>query len=508
MPVRTRLVALLLFGSGFCALIYQTTWFREFRLIFGASTAASAAVLGVFMAGLGFGGIILGQRAERKARPLAFYARLEILIAGSAALSPLFVFAARHLYIALGGTEAMGMFGGTIARLILTALIIGVPTFLMGGTLPAAARAAVAPDDLQRRSIGILYGANTLGAVTGAAAGTFYFFENFGNRMTLWSAATLNVIVALIAFHISRSTQDFKAGAEGSRGSERADSSLRASPMFVFVAAGLVGFAFFLMELVWYRMLAPLLGGSTFSFGLILAVALLGIGIGGAAYAIFGLQRSASLQFFALTCAAEAFFIALPYALGDRIAMAAMLLLPLGTLGFHGHIIAWTALCLIVIFPAAFVSGVQFPLLIALLGKGRKSVGSQTGAAYAWNTTGALIGALAGGFGFIPIFSAPGVWKIVIILLSALGLVGASLALHERWHWIRTTVPIVTVVAALAMLTATGPTAFWRHSEIGVGRITQYQGSPNETRELVQRIRRHTIWETDGTESSVALTNA
>jgi hypothetical protein len=82
MPVRTRFVASLLFGSGFCALIYQTTWLREFRLIFGASTAASAAVVGVLIAGLG-----LGRRSETKARPLAFYARLELLIAASAALS-------------------------------------------------------------------------------------------------------------------------------------------------------------------------------------------------------------------------------------------------------------------------------------------------------------------------------------------------------------------------------------------------------------------------------------
>src|SRR5207237_4608744 len=91
MLVRTRLIALLLFGSGFCALIYQTTWLREFRLIFGASTAASAAVLGVFMAGLGFGGIILGRRSETKARPLAFYARLEAFITISSALSPLLI---------------------------------------------------------------------------------------------------------------------------------------------------------------------------------------------------------------------------------------------------------------------------------------------------------------------------------------------------------------------------------------------------------------------------------
>jgi spermidine synthase len=508
MSVRTRLVAALLFGSGFCALIYQTTWLREFRLIFGASTAASAAVLGVFMAGLGFGGIILGRRSETKAQPLAFYAKLELLIAISAALSPLLIWATRHLYISMGGTQALGLAGGTVVRLLLSAIILGVPTFLMGGTLPAAARAAVPPDDTSRRAIGILYGVNTLGAVTGAAAATFFLFETFGNHLTLWLAAVLNVLIALSAFRIAKGTPEPKRTGKPARESHEPEREIKVKPMFVFVAAWLVGFAFFLMELVWYRMLAPLLGGSTFSFGLILAVALLGIGLGGAAYALFGWKRSASLQFFALTCAAEAFFIALPYALGDRIALAAMLLRPLGTIGFYGHIIAWTALCSIVVFPPAFVSGVQFPLLIALLGKGRKNVGSQTGAAYAWNTTGALVGSLAGGFGFIPMFSAPGVWKMVIILLSILAIVAVLLAQRDQFHWARAIIPIVTVLLALLMLGATGPTAFWRHSQIGVGRLTQYQGSPNEMRDLMNAIRRNTVWQTDGIESSVALANS
>ena len=105
-----RPVIPLLFGSGFCALIYQTTWLREFRLIFGASTAATAAVIGVFMAGLGFGGIVLGRRSENQAQPLAFYAKLELLIAISAGVSPLLIFAARHTYIAVGGTGTLGLF--------------------------------------------------------------------------------------------------------------------------------------------------------------------------------------------------------------------------------------------------------------------------------------------------------------------------------------------------------------------------------------------------------------
>ena len=80
--------AALIFGSGLAALLYQTTWLREFRLIFGNSTAASAAVLGIFMGGLGLGSALLGKRAESTPRPLAFYAKLEFLIAISAALTP------------------------------------------------------------------------------------------------------------------------------------------------------------------------------------------------------------------------------------------------------------------------------------------------------------------------------------------------------------------------------------------------------------------------------------
>lgn len=453
------------------------------------------------MAGLGFGGIILGRRSDKKERPLAFYAQLEVLIALSAAVSPLLILGARHLYILLGGTSTLGMTTGTLVRLILVALILGAPTFLMGGTLPAAARAVIQPNDIGRRSLGLLYGCNTIGAVAGALAGTFYLFENFGNRLTLWWAAGLNVLIALCALRSSRAKQPARPEIV------EKETSPSVSPTFVLIAAGLVGFAFFLMEIVWYRMFAPLLGGSTFCFALILACALLGIGLGGVAYALFDLKRAASLRFFALTCAGEASFIAVPYALGDRIAMAAMLLRPLGTLGFYGHVIAWSAICLLVIFPAAFISGLQFPLLISLLGSGRKGLGSQTGAAYAWNTVGALAGSFAGGFGFLPLFSAPGVWKMVVVLLSLVAVVAACVELRRSRKWIRLGPPFAMVTGALALLMATGPTAFWRHSQIGVGSLRQYHASPNEMRDLVNRIRRQVLWETDGIESSVALAN-
>src|SRR5579864_621555 len=110
MRSRRWTVGFLLGGSGFCALVYQVAWLREFRLIFGASTAASAAVLAIFIGGLGIGGLLLGPRADRENRPLQFYARLEGIVAISAAATPLLLVLVRVLYLLSGGSSTLGVF--------------------------------------------------------------------------------------------------------------------------------------------------------------------------------------------------------------------------------------------------------------------------------------------------------------------------------------------------------------------------------------------------------------
>src|SRR5438445_4620198 len=110
--MRARPVAALLFASGFCALVYQVGWLRELRLIFGASTAASAAVLAIFIGGLGLGGLLLGPRADAHPRPILFYAQLETIVAVSAAASPLLLALARFVDVSAGGTPQLGLVGG------------------------------------------------------------------------------------------------------------------------------------------------------------------------------------------------------------------------------------------------------------------------------------------------------------------------------------------------------------------------------------------------------------
>ena len=521
---RTWQVALLLFGSGCSALIYQTAWMREFRLIFGASTAASAAVLAIFVGGLGLGGLVLGPRADRHPRPILYYAQLETIIAVSAALTPLVLALVEFIYFSLGGTLRLGSAGGTLLRLILSTVVLAVPTFVMGGTLPAAARGVTRGSDTRRQDVAALYGLNTLGAVAGCAVSTFFFLELLGTRQTLWLAAALNMLIVMLARQVDRTS----VAGEEEPVAPRAVSTAQAPLWFLLIASGLVGFAFFLMELVWYRMLGPLLGGSVFTFGLILAVALAGIGIGGVLYSLIGINRPASLMGLATSCLLEAAAIALAFALGDRVPILSLVLLPLGRAAFGALVAGWIIVTVIVVLPASIIAGYQFPQLIALFGRGHENVGRQIGLAYAANTLGAIAGSLAGGFLVLPLLSATGAWRFAALCLVGLGIAAAVLSIVirptadgrddataavaapvrpalDRWRGLA--VPAALAAVTIMLLMSVGPTAVWRHSGIatgtaGISTVT----SPQELRAWMHGQRTLVEWQADGFESSVALT--
>ena len=199
--------------------------------------------------------------------------------------------------------------------------------------------------------------------------------------------------------------------------------------------------------------------------------------------------------------------MALPYALGDRIAVLTSTLTPLSAMGFAGQVAGWALVACIVVLPAAVISGFQFPLLIALLGSGESHVGRQTGWAYAANTAGAIAGSLAGGFGLLPLLSAPGVWRAVVALLVAVGVLALATAfVRKRGDAIRAVGPAAALILAVLLVAlADGPSATWRLSSVGVGRSTLDLSSKVALKNSARQVRRHVVWEVDGVESSVAL---
>src|SRR5687768_16174035 len=231
-------------------------------------------------------------------------------------------------------------------------------------------------------------------------------------------------------------------------------------------------------------------------FGLVLAVALAGIGIGGAIYSLGRSERVASAAGFAVTCTLEALAMIAPFAMGDRIALLANRLRG-GIETFGGHVFSWAVVTIIVVLPAAIIAGFQFPLLISLLGRGREGVGRETGLAYAWNTGGSIAASLLGGFVLLPTLGAIGSWKLATIVLI---LLGAASVYFSRQRWM---IPAAATLAAIACMFALGPTALWRHSGIGAGRAP-IPVNANAERDWVHAFRRMLIADEDGRESSIA----
>ena len=305
-PAALMPVAGLLFLSGACGLIFQVAWFREFRLLFGASTAASSAVLAVFMGGWAWAmrcweNAWIAPAAAGLLRPLGTLdrrvGRLESVV----------IDALHGLYILMGGQLALGFPAATAVRLAIAALVLGIPTFLMGGTLPAAVRAVTVSAD---QCVAARHCGRRKHAGSGAGSAGQHVFRPrvFGTRNTLWLACLLNpgcgavrrrasrrAVCALPFRRRLRSSSEKRHGPFRLRGRiwkpisqrGRMRNSVLLPVQVVYGVAAIAGFAFFLMELIWYRMLCPILGGTTFTFGLILAVALTGIALGGAAYSLF-----------------------------------------------------------------------------------------------------------------------------------------------------------------------------------------------------------------------------
>ncbi|HLG19941.1 MAG TPA: spermidine synthase, partial [Bdellovibrionota bacterium] len=493
---RVLQVSLLLFGSGMSALIYQTVWMREFRLIFGMSTLANAAVLSIFMGGVGIGSFVLGRRVDHHPQPLFLYAKWEFFVTLSAALTPIFLLGVDQIYVSVGGSSSLGEFLATAVRLFLTFIALCLPTFYMGGTLPAAVRAIGKTEDFARTDCALLYGVNTLGAVTGVLLAVFYCIEHFGHLHTLWAACLINATLAGVAYRL--------APCFATPPREPSDETAARSSSIVWFAAAVSGFVFFFMEIVWYRMLSPVLGGSVYTFGLILVAVLLGIGAGGIAYAFSGKKAEATYQALAFSFALEALAIIFPYAMGDRIAILALSLRQSAAESFLFTSLGWLAIALLVVFPTAFVAGIQFPLIVSLGRKDVGRIGRQVGQVYAWNTGGAIAGAIVGGFGALPLLMAKGAWNAcaIFLIVCAIGIGARSI---QEAGFRRKTVGLAALIGfTIVLFFSNGPTAMWRHTGIGAGTTQLMSKKKNDITRVIRAENRSILWEVEGREASLA----
>ena len=442
------MLLLLSFGSGCAALIYEIVWFQLLQLVIGSSAVSLGMLLGVFMGGLCVGSITFPRILSRGPHPLRVYALLELGI-GFLGIGVLFLVPwIAQIYASHGGRGLPGF----LFRGLICAACLFPATILMGATLPALARSV----DTTPRGVswlGLFYGANTLGAVFGCLLAGFYLLRIHDMHAAAYVAAALNGIMALSAFWLSGPCRPCWDGGErlplartgwvwsfsrrpGCKG-DPTSASVAADRLSVDMAPGRVvpgtgaGMVYFTIalsglcalgaEVVWTRLLSLMLGPTVYTFSIILAVFLSGLGLG-SGMGSFLAQRSLHPERMLGVC---------QLLLSAGIAWAAFLVtrsLPYWPINPFLSRSPWLNFqldalrCAWAVLPAACLWGASFPLALAAAARGCDDSARLVGRIYAANTAGAVLGALGCSIFLIGWLGTQHVQQILIGLSALSGL--------------------------------------------------------------------------------------
>ncbi|HZS42507.1 MAG TPA: fused MFS/spermidine synthase [Polyangia bacterium] len=426
-----RLLVALFFVSGAAALVYEHLLQKLLGRALGTSAAGTAAVLAAYMGGLGLGSLLGGRLAARARRPWRAYALVEAGAALAALAAPHLLGGVIALYVALAGGRAGALL--VAARFVVAALVAVPPALVAGMTFPFGARliAAESPEGETGRRLGALYGANTLGAAAGVLASTYALVPLLGTSRALFAAAAGNLALAAAALLQSRRGErksetdfTFPAKSEGDftiTNKRETDFTLGRWPTLLGAfGSGALGLA---LEVVWFRLLAVVVGASVFAFVLMLFAFLVGTGLGGAWSARGRLGRAGAGALVALQLAASA-VILMTLPLWDRVPSVFVVLGRLEP-GFALTEAVRLACALALLLPPTVLLGAAFPLLFRL-GQRAGEAPKRVARVYALDTVGAVAGALGASFVLLPLAGARAALIVLALASAALAAVYAS----------------------------------------------------------------------------------
>jgi spermidine synthase len=409
------LLLLLFIGSGCAALIYEVVWLQLLQLVIGVSPVSLGVLLGTFMGGMCVGSLLLPRYIGRDRHPLKVYAWLELGIAAFGLLILVAMPAIAGVYTAFAGTGAWGL----VVRCLVASLCLLPPTLLMGATLPAISRWV----ETSPRGVGWLgffYGGNIAGAVIGSLVAGFYLLRVYNVQVATFAAFGVNVLVALLALAIASRTPGAVAPPAGAVLKRAQGSSL------IYVSIALSGVTALSAEVIWTRILSLVFGATVYTFSLILAAFLLGLGIGSSVGSVmardFSRPRLALGWCQMLLCAAMAWAAymltqSLPYwPINPSISTG---LSDWQWFNFQLDMVR----CLWVVLPGAILWGASFPLALASIAERGEDPARLVGGVYAANTVGAILGSLLASLALVAWIGTQHAQQVLIVISAISGLI-------------------------------------------------------------------------------------
>jgi spermidine synthase len=354
------------------------------------------------------------ERARHRGRParlLYFYAFVEAGIGLYALLFPTLFGVAQHLSLLVPINHDAYGFAFDVA---LSALLIGPPSVMMGGTIPILTLALAGNLENATRVHAWIYGANTIGAFAGALAAGFFLVPLLGLDGVVSLMGCLNLLAAAVFARL-----DVRAGSVAP--DLMARPSAEPVPRFAAWAgvALLAGFSMMSLQTTLNRLGALAFGSSQFTFAMVVAVFVLSIAIGSLAVSALP-QISRSLVVgsqWALVC----LLFPLYFAMADVTYWAHVIrsLFTHSDFAFYAYqLAAFLSMFTVLVVPIG-LSGALLPLLFHQLRHEVRDLGSVAGRIYAWNTFGSLLGALLGGYVLLFWLDMHHIYRIAMAGLAA-----------------------------------------------------------------------------------------
>ena len=415
---------------------------RWFTTLFGATTLATTATLSGFFLGLAAGSRTFGERSRRWRRPVWAFGILEIGVGLGALLVHPILDLYRQAYPVFYHLLSPFPAGFALVKLLLALAAIGIPTFCMGGTLPALGQAIASPGARLGIPVGGLYAINLLGATLGTLAVPFVLLPRLGLAASYACAVAGSLAVGLTAYLIGSATPQGPA----SDSAHPIDGGASPRPSVagaVLVLSGLSGLCTLALQVLWTRMFALVHENSLYSFAVVVFVFLLGL-TGGAAIARRALsQARAPRRLLSLAwCVAGLLVVASPvlfHRLTDGFAYVS-------AEGWYSTLARLLALALVTMLPASVGVGMALPLVMEMASpSGRESAGPRIGRVLAVNTLGAIVGPLLATFLMGPLL---GLWWSLVVVGSLLVVAAAFTGLTR----VEAAVGGSALVAALLVL--------------------------------------------------------
>lgn len=480
--------------SGMAGLVYEVSWTRLLTLYIGHTTAAAAAVVAAFLGGLAGGAAWGGRVASRwtRQRALEGYVWLEVIVAAAALAVPFALRAATPLLSAAYGADGSGL-AFPLVRIGICLVVVFVPAAALGATFPMAVRWFASDSDgntgWAARRGGLLYALNTAGAAVGALLAGFVLIPRIGIQGTTLVGVAGSLVAAASAWVVSRQADApsespgvesetspvARSGRPGRRSARSATSPPRPAvsasgsawvpPWIPAVVLGISGFASLAHEIAWTRLLALVLGPTTYAFAAALAAVIVGVAIGSAAGSwIVGRTRQPG-AWLAAVLALGAVTTSYTYSLaGQWFPRLVAEQMAAGDDPFSQLLRYGLLLTAALIIPTAACVGAAFPLALGLSAADGGDAARRFGLVYATNTIGAVSGSLAAGFLLIPRLGLQTTLQLVSAVLVTASLV-VLVSATRRWALrAPALVASVATVAAIALaptwdreLLASGP---------------------------------------------------